>query len=174
MSTEIKDTPRIYVACLAAYNAGILHGEWIDAEQELDDLRKEIRAMLAASPIKEAEEWAVQDFEGFGSYRLSEYEGIETVHKLALFIGEHEELGAELISHFCGCLEEAEQALENYMGCHKCLADYAEALTIDCVEVPQNLAFYIDYERMGRDMELSGDVFTIEAAFDEVHVFLSH
>ena len=25
--------PRIYVACLAAYNNGILHGAWIDAAQ---------------------------------------------------------------------------------------------------------------------------------------------
>ena len=25
------DTPRIYVACLAAYNNGRLHGRWIDA-----------------------------------------------------------------------------------------------------------------------------------------------
>ncbi|WP_447531297.1 antirestriction protein ArdA, partial [Legionella pneumophila] len=27
------DTPQIYVACLAAYNNGIVHGEWIDATQ---------------------------------------------------------------------------------------------------------------------------------------------
>jgi hypothetical protein len=27
-------TPSIYVADLAAYNAGILHGIWIDATQE--------------------------------------------------------------------------------------------------------------------------------------------
>jgi len=41
-------------------------------------------------------------------------------------------------------------------------------------EIPQYLQFYIDYEKMGRDMELSGDVFTIETAHDEVHVFWSH
>ncbi|MCH6256472.1 antirestriction protein ArdA [Puniceicoccaceae bacterium K14] len=172
--SDKTDTPRIYVACLVAYNAGILHGKWIDADQELDDLWKELREMLAASPIEDAEEWAIHDFEGFGSHRLSEHEGIEDVHKLAEFIGEHGELGAELISHFCGDLEEAGQALENHMGCHKSLADYAEELTTNCMEVPQNLAFYIDYEAMGRDMELSGDVFTIETAFEEVHIFLNH
>jgi len=31
-----------------------------------------------------------------------------------------------------------------------------------------------DYERMGRDMDLSGDIYTIETAYDEVHVFWSH
>jgi len=32
------DTPRIYVACLAAYNSGKLHGEWIDASQTAEDI----------------------------------------------------------------------------------------------------------------------------------------
>lgn len=31
-------TPRIYVACLASYNNGVLHGRWIDANQSADDL----------------------------------------------------------------------------------------------------------------------------------------
>ena len=34
----MADTPRIYVACLAAYNGGTLHGEWIDADQSADDI----------------------------------------------------------------------------------------------------------------------------------------
>lgn len=31
---------------------------------------------------------------------------------------------------------------------------------------------YIDYERMGRDMDMSGDMFTIENSFDEAHTCL--
>lgn len=42
--------PRIYVACLASYNNGCLHGAWIDADQDADAIRTEIRAMLKASP----------------------------------------------------------------------------------------------------------------------------
>jgi antirestriction protein len=48
-------TPRIYVACLAAYNNGELHGEWIDADQSADAIRKEINKMLATSPEPNAE-----------------------------------------------------------------------------------------------------------------------
>ena len=33
-SLKTKFEPRIYVACLAAYNNGHLHGAWIDAAQE--------------------------------------------------------------------------------------------------------------------------------------------
>jgi len=66
MSEEIK----IYVACLAAYNNGYLHGEWIDATQELSDIYDQVNAMLKASPVEEeAEEYAIHDYEGFGGYQ---------------------------------------------------------------------------------------------------------
>jgi antirestriction protein len=43
---------RIYVACLASYNAGILHGEWIDTEgMDADELSEEVRdKVLLTSP----------------------------------------------------------------------------------------------------------------------------
>ena len=52
------DGPRIYVACLAAYNNGFLHGRWIDATTP-DEIMEEVQAMLAASPIPQAEEWGI-------------------------------------------------------------------------------------------------------------------
>jgi antirestriction protein len=51
MDTETTtDTPRIYVASLSDYNAGRLHGVWLDADQTPDELHDAIRAMLAESP----------------------------------------------------------------------------------------------------------------------------
>ena len=44
------DSPKIYVACLAAYNAGQLHGEWILADQEPQEIQAAIRSMLEKSP----------------------------------------------------------------------------------------------------------------------------
>ena len=40
---------RIYVACLASYNAGKLHGEWIDCD-DIDTMQEAVAAMLRASP----------------------------------------------------------------------------------------------------------------------------
>jgi antirestriction protein len=57
--------PRIYVACLSAYNNGYLHGWWIDADQEPDALLSDIEEMLADSPMDDAEEWAIHDYENF-------------------------------------------------------------------------------------------------------------
>lgn len=165
---------RIYNACLAAYNSGILHGEWINIEDDIDETWNQIRNVLASSPIPDAEEWAIHDFEGFGGVRLSEYEGIERVHELAEFISEHEEVGALALNHYCGNIEDATRALENYMGCYTSIGDYAQEITESCTEIPEHLQFYIDYERMGRDMDMSGDILAIEAKFDEVHIFLNH
>src|SRR3546814_2841719 len=93
------ENPRIYVACLAAYNNGYLHGSWIDAEQDAWAIYDDVKAMLAASPIAEAEEWAIHDYEGFGNVRISEYAGFAYVSELAAFIAEHGELGLRSEEH---------------------------------------------------------------------------
>ena len=172
--TPHDDTPSIYVACLAAYNDAILHGTWIDATLSPDAIREAIRSMLKASPIKEAEEFAIHDYDNFHSLQLSEWGNIDDVHAYATFIAEHGPLGADLIAHM-DTVELAQSAIEDgYAGCYNSLADFAQELTEDTTKIPTNLAYYIDYDRMARDMELSGDIFTIETAHDEVHVFWSH
>ncbi len=171
----MSDEIRIYVADLAAYNNGKLHGVWVDATGDLDEIWNAVNAMLKANPEPDAEEWAIHDYEGFRDYRLSEWEGFERVQEIAQFIEDYPAIGAELLSHFGGELDDARKAAEeNYSGCYTSLADYAEELTEDTSQIPENLAYYIDYERMGRDMELGGDIFTIVTAHDEVHVFWSH
>lgn len=170
----MSDEIRIYVACLAAYNNGILHGSWIDATQGIDGINDDVQEMLKASPVEDAEEWAIHDYEGFGSYRLSEYEGFDSVCEIAEFLEEHGEIGSELLAHFSNT-DDARKAIEEcYAGEYKSLADYAEELTSDIMTVPDNISYYIDYDRMGRNMEMSGDIYTIETAHDEVHVFWNH
>jgi len=179
MNTQLQQTPkqaesaepRIYVACLAAYNNGHLHGRWIDVAQDVEDIKSNIAAMLAASPISNAEEWAIHDFEGFEDAELAEYTSIKTVVKIAEFVSKHGELGGKLLAHFSGNLEDAEAAFENYAGQHKSLADFAQELIEETTQIPQSLVYYIDYAAMARDMELNGDVFTIELGFEDIHVF---
>ena len=93
---DIEHTQRIYVASLSDYNAVFLHGECIDLEgHDIDSLDEAIKAMLAESPAAKhygdlAEEWAIHDFKGFGSCRLSEYEDLEKVLQLHEAAQEHE------------------------------------------------------------------------------------
>lgn len=171
MNSEI----RIYIADLAAYNNGKLHGVWINATDCMDDIQEQINNMLAESPEGFAEEYAIHDYEGFEGYSLGEYEGIETVHDIACFIIDTPAIGGELLNYCDGDLDRAKTEIaENYSGCYKSLADYAQELTEETTQIPECLAHYIDYEKMGRDMELGGDVYTIETGYEDVHIFWNH
>ena len=164
-------TPRIYAACLAAHNNGILHGAWIDADHDAWAIHDNIAAMLRASPIAGAEEWAIHDYEGFAGVRLGEYEAIDHVTALAAFISEHGALGAALLDHY-GDLAEAREAIANrYYGSFDSLAAYMQDVTTDTTAIPDHLRFYIDWQAMARDAERGGDLIAITTAWDEVHVF---
>lgn len=169
MSNQIK----IYVADLAAYNAGHLHGVWINACQDIEDIQDQINEMLKNSPVVGAEEYAIHDDEGFEGYSLGE-SSIRFAHEAACLIAEYPEFGGSLLSHFSDIDEARECAEENYGGCYKSLADYAQEQAQESIEIPQQLQYYIDFDAMGRDMELNGDIFIIEAGFQEVHIFWGH
>lgn len=172
MTSAADSNPRIYVACLAAYNNGDLHGAWIDADQDADEIRDEIAAMLARSPIEDAEEYAIHDYEGFEGVSISEYAGIDTVARMAAFIAEHGALGAGLLEQFSGDMDQAESTLQDcYQGRFASLADYMEELTAESVTIPEALRYYVDWDAMSRDAEMGGDLFTIETTHGEVHVF---
>lgn len=174
MATPITTTeqPRIYVACLAAYNNGYLHGAWIEAAQEAWAIYDAVRVMLSASPVEDAEEWAIHDYEGFGGIRIEEYTGFDRVSALAAFIAEHGEIGAALLDHYNADLDEAREALaDRYLGAHASLADYVQESTEESTVIPHSLRYYVDYRAMARDAELNGDLFAVATAWDVVHVF---
>ncbi|WP_373533079.1 antirestriction protein ArdA [Vampirovibrio sp.] len=63
---------------------------------------------------------------------------------------------------------------DRYAGCYASLEDVAASLTEAAgglEQVPEHIRGYINYATMARDMELCGDIFTLEAHVQEVHVF---
>lgn len=166
---------RLYVACLASYNAGILHGAWIDATLGAEHLRDETNSMLAASPIKRAEEWAIHDHEGFPDGHVQEYSSFDHVSELGRYLKDHSKLGGALLSYYGGNLKDAKEALEErYQGQFESLADFAQDVTEGTTDIPESLQYYIDYAKMADDMTFSGDIFAIELGFNDVHVFYAH
>jgi antirestriction protein len=85
--TTTTTSPRIYVADLAAYNSGILHGVWIDLEgMTLDEVNEQVGEMLkeghrlhSKETLSFHEEWAIHDHEGFGEIYIGEYESLARV-----------------------------------------------------------------------------------------------
>ena len=167
------DPIRIYVACLAAYNNGHLHGEWINVTDEAS-IWEAVQAMLFSSPIEEAEEWAIHDYEGFEGAEVGEYFSFENIVELADYIRERGELGAQVLNYYGGNIEDAKSRFDEYAGEYNSLADYAEELTAQTGEtIPERLAPYIDYKAMAHDYEQSGDFLTFRVG-GSVHIFWAH
>lgn len=89
MTTTETVTPKVWIGCLAAYNAGRLHGEWVDAAVDEDEIWEAQKRVLASSPVPGAEEHFIADYEGFGAYRVHEYASLTTVALVARLIEEH-------------------------------------------------------------------------------------
>ncbi len=177
MSITVQDvSPRVYIASLNDYNAGRLHGAWIDVTDP-DTMMSEVQAMLSHSSVYPCEEWAIHDVEGLGSIRIREYDSLERITAMAVLIREHGELATQVIEHHCGDVDVARQCLEeDYQGCFQSLEHYAEQFMEDTgalQNLPKHLEGYIDFERMAHDWELNGELFTIEPSYNEVHVFLN-
>jgi len=167
------DSIRIYIACLAAYNNGQLHGEWINVTDEAS-IWEAVQAMLFRSPIEEAEEWAIHDYEGFEGAEVGEYFTFTNVVELAEYIAERGKLGAEVLNYYGGNIEDAKARFDEYAGEYDTLADYAEELTEQTGEtIPPRLAPYIDYKAMAHDYEQSGDFLTFRVG-GSVHIFWAH
>ncbi len=159
-----NDSPKIYVACLAAYNAGKLHGEWISADQETHEIYADIKAMLEKSPEPHAEEWAVHDYEGFGSISLSEWPDIKRVSTLAKLIVAHgEAFSLWYQNQDGGNFENSEledMFLEQWQGAFESETDFARNLLEELgqlTEIPDWAQCYFDYESYARDLSVSGD-----------------
>ena len=160
---RVHPEPRIYVASLADYNNGRLHGDWIEAAQDPEDLAAEIHSMLRRSPIPGAEEYAIHDYEGFGPLRISEYEGLETISRIATGIATHGEAYAALATIVGTDHEDALGRFEDhYLGQYETVEAFARHIADELgyedelQKLPEHLQPYvsIDYAAVARDMEM--------------------
>ena len=169
---------RVYVACLAAYNNGHLHGEWIDVD-DADTMREKVAAMLAKSPIPNAEEWAVHDYDGipsaFGEYpdfaELAAYKDLVEEHDEDLVKAAH-----DVSDYHASVADIAETIRDRYAGQGDTLADWCEQFADDTGmldEMPEKLRPYFDFEAYARDLQMGGDVSTSRQG-GTVYVFWNH
>lgn len=167
-----SDRPRIYVASLSDYNAGRLHGRWIDADQSSEGVAQEVELMLSTSAEAGAEEYAIHDHEGFYGLEIGEYEPLEKIARLARLIAEHGPAFAAFASDF-GQDADADDFADAYAGEWSSVEDYASELIDEGVlgEIPDALAPYIDLRGFARDLVLGGDIWTADAPGGCVWVF---
>jgi antirestriction protein len=171
----MSTTPRIYVACLGAYNNGILHGDWIDADRSADELHEAVQRMLAASPEASAEEWSIHDYEGFGSLRLGEYKSLERVAAIAEGIAEHGEAFTAWLSYDQDRDPVDTPAFEDaYRGEWGSLRAYAEDNAdniglYDAAEKSGSPYVVVDIDMLMRDLDI--ELYTVQSGQGGVYVF---
>lgn len=184
---DSQERPRIWIASLADYNNGRLHGDWIDANQDPDDIQQAAWRILASSPEPGAEEWAIHDYDGFGPLRLGEYESFEDVSAIARGIAEHGPAFAawvDIVWDGGGPLEHELLAEFNdyYMGHYESAESWAEEMWDDLGytleargRLPDSLQSYIrvDYDAFANDMRMGGELSFAEAPDGGVWVFRS-
>lgn len=59
-------------------------------------------------------------------------------------------------------VEDLSSRWDDYSVYRGSAADYAREIVEDCYQLPENLVYYIDFERLGRDMVLEGSITEIE------------
>jgi antirestriction protein len=181
---ERRLAPRIYAASLSDYNNGILHGRWIDATSDVEEMQHAINEMLAASPTtarygEQAEEWAIHDFDDFGDIRVGEHHSLATVAKWAKGIERHGEAFAAWVAHVGETSDDLIEPFENrYQGEWESVEAYAEYLLdelgahriID--EAPEWIQPYLklDVDAFARDLEICGAILSSRANPRSVHV----
>lgn len=173
-----ENAPQIYIACLAAYNSGFLHGEWIDASEGVDHIRERIKFILLDSPAHEegypCEEWAIHDFQGFGNYRISESHDLEELCEIAELLSPYSEYNifpdeviTSLIEDY-GIEGAKEKMDDDYIGEFESNSDLAyhyveETGLLD--DVSKTVSMYFDYDSFGRDLDLNGDVLSFSGHY---------
>lgn len=168
---------RIYVACLASYNNGVLHGRWIDADSDVDTMQAEVSAILRESrfpnvtvehpetgeQVSSAEEWAIHDYEGLPS-SFGEYTGLQKVAAFVELTESFEHIDsddlAKIVDNWSGDIDAAREALDDrFVGIYPAFRDYADEAADEMIachnadgKLPDALTNYFDYAAWARDL----------------------
>ncbi len=185
---ETDVAPAIWVGSLADYNAGRLHGSWIDAHQRPEQLYTAIEQVLATSPEAAetglpSEEWGIFDYEGFGTYRLGEYEDIGRVALLASGIVEWGPAFAAWVDDNREP-ERIELFQDAYLGHYVSLSAYGDYLTTEngieeqldrCIDTAWLRAYVtFDSDQLVHDLQAGGDVYTVDDGDGGIWIFDGH
>lgn len=165
--TTTTDTPRVWIACLAAYNEGHLHGRWVDAT-DADEMYEAGKEIIASSPAHYAEELAIHDYDGFGnlSSKLGEYPSFFTLAKIGALIEQHGEAFLAFVEACEPDLNEADEIEDKFESAFAGEADSENDYAYEYVgltggwggiEIPDELEMYLDWDKIADALFDYGD-----------------
>lgn len=173
--TATDTTPRVWIGCLACYNAGRLVGDWHDAS----DADEVTTADVHGRDSSHDELWCF-DLENIPVRReMSPSEAAEW-GRVFYEVDEHQRAalyawvaGGDYVSEGAGGLPSASDFEERYAGHWDSFDDYARQLADDIgllSDVPEGIASYFDWQSWTRDLKFD---YTVVDADSGVYVFRS-
>ncbi|MBW4523476.1 MAG: antirestriction protein ArdA [Scytolyngbya sp. HA4215-MV1] len=173
----MKGDPRVYFSCLASYNAGRLFGVWVDLFEGItaEDIQLAIDYMLHKSPVEDAEEWRIDDSEGFAD--INPPTDLERLATLANLIHEH---GEGIIKGYLahqGNDADLDELEDYYIGTYKSEADFCQE-HFDIAEAAKKIRVfdwatldqYIDWEAIANDAFINS-YYSHQESYEVVHVY---
>ena len=190
--SDLPDS-KIYVADLAAYNAGHLRGEWLRLSnyENAEHLQHAIGCLidqwddnLLSGMTGPVEEFRIDDYEGIPSCLIPRHGGLDA-RKIMIYAKMAEAVGRGVAYAFFDAEyhrgkepEEWPQVLEDlYLGTYASLEEWAwrslkETGLFD--QIPDCLRRYIDVRSYARDARLGGDICRVEIRPGKIVVFIGH
>lgn len=162
----------IYVANLAAYNAGILKGAWFSLPMPMEEIFftifDEDERDNKGNPHGD---WAIHDY--VAPFRIEETDDIESLNEMAerfenLSEDEIKTVGEMYDRGVAVSLMDAADKIEDcifHPDCHD-MGDVAYETHQETGllgNIPEHFQFYIDWEKLGRDMEIEGTFFELDS-----------
>lgn len=148
---------QIYVVNLGKYTEDKETGEWFSVPVNMDELKEKLGLN------EEYEEYAIHDYDL--PFEISEHEPIEEINRRCRMLesvpenilGDLKEIQRVMFDSFEEMMENIENitVYENM----ESMSDLARFFVLEerYGTVPEKLRDYIDYERLGRDIEINGD-----------------
>lgn len=174
---------QIYVACLASYNAGVLHGRWIEVD-DVDSMEEQIAEMLRESPypnstidcpecaggaakdpagcgtckgvtyVPTAEEYAVHDYDGLPANHFGEHPSMAELVEYVELVEKHGDAFEAFFDEFDYQGSDLESEFQDrYRGSYESEGHLVDEYISEFLDVPERLENYIDEEKVLRDLQ---------------------
>lgn len=178
----VSDTPKVFVADLAAYNEGKLIGEWIDLSEFTSgyDVMDKISELLEKWSEKqgvEREEYIVLGFENFPDNIYSEYMGENEFEEVIYYYESinNSDFDFEVVNKYMNLYgissfkDAIEQMNNTYYGKYASKSEFAEEF-INSVGFNDSLKYYLYVTDTDRRLiaQEEADYYTMDLSDDEI------
>lgn len=171
---------KIYLTNLGKYNEGELIGEWLSLPASEEEIEKTLANIgISDEPDENGryyEEWFITDYESNIGISIGEYDDVYALNSTLEEIEDADETAVRVLLEDGYDLDEVADKIDDV--CYICTPSTFETdeeavayyfiHECGCLDIPENLQNYFDYESYGRDIMLEGRFYNIDGDIYEI------